>query len=316
MFPQPSWTERPWLSSPWADRPGQPCDAVERAVILTVAYSDVFDFPLTPVEIHRYLIGRVASPAAVQDGLARGVRRGYLTAIDGHVTLAGRAHLVERRAASATRAAALWEEARRYGRFIAELPFVRLVAVSGALAVDNVGPGADIDYFLVTESDRLWVCRALVVALVRWAARRGTRLCPNYLVSERALALPDRNLFTAHELVQLVPLAGFPVYRRLRRENAWTAAYLPNAVGPPRQSLVAAPGGVVTRLAEHVGRSRLGDLVEHWERTRKVKRFAARANGSDEAQFGRDWCKGHFDAHGRRALEAFGARLRQLELVR
>lgn len=316
MCPLRSWTGVLSPSSAIASPRGTTLGPLERAVVWTVAYGDVFEFPLTRREVHRYLIGMAATFGAVHHAIERAVARGYLATLDGHVTLVGRTDLVDRRAHRTARAAALWRRARAYGGLMAHLPFVRFVAVTGALAVDNVEPDADIDYFLVTEPDRLWLARALVIALVRWAGRRGDRLCPNYLVSERALALEDRNLFTAHELTQLVPLAGLPLYGRLRRENAWTETFLPNARGAPRTLAPLRPGrGTLRRVAEHLGRSRVGALVEHWERTRKIRRFTARAAGNDEARFGPDWCKGHFEGHGRRVLEAFVARLGHLDLV-
>ena len=64
-------------------------------------------------------------------------------------------------------------QAVRYGLTIARLPFVRMVAVPGALTMDNVEPGDDVDYLIVTAPDRLWLCRAVVIELVvKPAARR------------------------------------------------------------------------------------------------------------------------------------------------
>jgi hypothetical protein len=281
-------------------------DVLERPLLETLAYADVFDYPLRDGEIHRYLIGARATPRDVTGELARLQRAGVVGACQGFYTLAGRESLTDLRREREDRARMLWGRAYRYGRVIAALPFVLFVGVSGALAVDNVAAGADIDYFIVTERGRLWTARAMVVALVRWARRRGDAVCPNYLVSERAVALRDRNLFTAHELTQLVPLAGPLTYARLRASNPWATDYLPNAGGPPRATRVpACMRGRLRGAAEWLGRSVPGGWVEQWERRRKVRRFERDSSAATEASFGPDCCKGHFGQHGERVLAAY-----------
>src|SRR5690606_20957099 len=132
----------------------------------------------------------------------------------------------------------LWHEALRYGRIIASLPYVRMVAITGELAMDNIQPSSDIDYFIITQPGRLWLCRALTIGVVRYAALRGLTVCPNYLLSESALEIHEQNLYAAHEVAQMIPIAGHTVYQRLRAQNTWTEAFLPNAAGPPRQITV------------------------------------------------------------------------------
>jgi hypothetical protein len=200
----------------------------------------------------------------------------------------------------------------RYGHLIGSLPFVRMVAVTGALAMDNIADD-DIDYMVVTEPGRLWLCRALVVGLVRTAALRGTQLCPNYFVSERALELSERNLFTAHEVVQMVPLTGLDTYHRFRTVNRWTETFLPNAAGPPRR--VAVREGKPhrpRRILERTLRSPVASPIEHWEMSRKIRKLSHRANGHAEAAFGPDWCKGHFGDYGQLTLARYDERLRRL----
>jgi hypothetical protein len=288
--------------------------ALKRAIVQAVAYADVFDYPLTADEVHRYLIGVAASRGTVRTVLGNGRLVPHVLARSGrYFTLAGREEAVETRRSRAAAAADYWRRAVRYGHVIGGLPFVRMVAVTGALAMDNMADG-DIDYLVVTEPGRLWLCRALVVGLVRAAALRGTRLCPNYFLSEQALELGERNLFTAHEVAQMVPLTGSQTYQRLRALNRWTDAYLPNAGGPPRRVAPIEPRPRRTRrIVEHTLRSRLAGGVERWEMARKVRKLAQRSNGHAEAAFGPDWCKGFFDDHGQLTLARYEERLRTLD---
>src|SRR6266702_3468362 len=215
---------------------------LEQAVVRTVVYADVFDYPLQAAEIHRYLHGVAASWDATATALARCCARGnVLSQRDGFYTLAGREALVDLRRRRAVQAERLWPTAVKYGHAIAGLPFVRMVAVTGSLAWDNVNDAGDIDYLIVTEAGRLWLCRWLIAALVRLARLGGVRLCANYVLSTRALALEDRNLYVAYELARMTPIAGRGTYRRMRRANAWSEAYLPNAAPPPRPPFAEVP---------------------------------------------------------------------------
>ena len=92
-------------------------------------------------------------------------------------------------------------------------------------------PGQDL--LVVTERDRVWLTRASTIMVVRYAARRGHELCPNYFLAEHALHMDGRDLYGAHELAQMVPVTGGSVYRRLREANPWITEFLPNASGAP-----------------------------------------------------------------------------------
>ena len=288
--------------------------SLERAIVEAVAYADVFDYPLTADEVHRYLGGVAASRAGVRAALSKGRLVPRLLSHSGRFyTLPGREAVVEIRRQRARLSETYWRRAVQYGRLIAGLPFVRLLAVTGALAMDNVADD-DVDYMIVTEPGRLWLCRAMVVGVVRWAAVRGVKLCPNYFLSETALVLSERNLFTAHEVAQMVPLAGWDTYDRFRRLNRWTEWFLPNASGPPRRVAASVPRGRhVRRLAEAALRTRLGGRLERWEMQRKIRKLTQRGVDHVESGFGADWCKGHFGDHGARTLARYDERLRALD---
>ena len=290
---------------------------LEQAIWRTVAYADLFDYPLTAVEIHRYLDGVPASQAAVDQALANSSTLGSQVVYQNEFFyLPGREITINIRQERQQKAQQLWPEAVGYGRFIARLPFVRMVAVTGSLAVNNVPDAADIDYFVVTENGRLWLARALVIAIVRLAARRGIVLCPNYFLAESALALSERNVYTAREIGQMVPLFGLPVYEQLRQRNCWVSHYLPNADGLPLVKFTQSePAHWLQKATELPLRSPLGTWLEHWEQTRKITKLQQQQNGVAESSFTAVMCKGHFQAHQHHTLTAYQTRLTKSQIV-
>ncbi len=303
-------------------QPGAPpAPQVEQAVLRTVAYADVFDYPLHALEVHRYLHGIAATVEATEAALAK---CSALSRRDGFYTLRGRESLVAVRGRRTANAARLWPAALSYGRLIAGLPFVRMVAVTGSLAWHNVADDGDIDYLVVTDPGRLWLCRWLLAALRRAARLAGVGVCANHVISTRALAVADRNLYTAYELARATPIAGLGMYRRLRRANPWVEAYLPNAgIQPPapqRDPLHRphrpTPGlAQLARLTQRMLASPLGTVLERWEMRYRIRKLVRSGNAVGDAAYGVDWYKGHVPGHAQRTLAAFAERVRALEAI-
>lgn len=293
---------------------------LQQAILQTLVYADLFDYPLTPHEVVRYL-GVSAEPATIVAQLNRSAASGMVVCHNGYVALPGRAELFDLRARRELAAARQWPAARRYARWLALVPFVRMVAVTGTLAVNNVEAADDIDLFIVTRPGRLWLCRALVVLLVRLAALAGDDLCPNYFLSEQHLAFDDHTLFTAREVTQMVPLYGADAYWRIRQLNTWVETYLPQAGDQPqpnhhrgrRHQTWIEPGPLeraIKRTAEALLGGALGAQLERWEMQRKVLKFNAMAQGrGGSVVFTADCCKGHFDHHDQRILREFETEL-------
>ena len=289
-------------------------EALRRAILSTLIYADLFDDALTRDEIHRYLIGEEASAAAVAEMLDRDAElRFHLARTEGRFHLNGRPQRAAIRRGRSAASTELWPVAKRYGARIARLPFVRLVGVTGALAMSNARPDDDIDLFILAQPGRLWLCRLLVLAVVKLAARRGYVLCPNFILSTDRLRLSERNLFTAHEVVQMVPLERNHWYRAFIEANAWVADFLPNAfVG---QTAEAAPGSVrriPARLVAGLLSAQVFNPLERWEMRRKVRRLSRRLEREGgSVAFSENECRGHFAAHDTRILAAYRQRLAQ-----
>lgn len=287
-------------------------DPIATAVLQTLTYADLFDYAMTPEEIFRFLIGARASRAEVEAALNDHTRlNGSVARVDGFLTLPQREMLVAARKRLRDAARRQFPRARLYARLLAGLPFVRMVAVTGGLAMENARDG-DSDYLLVTTPGRVWLVRGMAVALVRIARLFGDHLCPNMLLSTNALALSDRNLYTAHEVVQMIPLYGLDLYRRIRTLNAWADAYLPNAAGCDDTGDEAPLNGIVVLLKrglETLFGGAMGDRIERWEMRRKVAKLSGQIPANaDDVTFTADACRGFFSGHQRRVLAELGVR--------
>jgi hypothetical protein len=295
--------------------------SLEEAILWTVAYADLFDYPLTFQEAHRYLVGVQASLSMVQDAVEEGLlAEGRLVRQRGYLALPGRESIVETRRRREAASARMWRLGMLFGTAIASLPFVRMVAVTGALAVDNVEEKeADVDYLIVTASNRVWLARSLAIGIVYLARLARVTICPNYVMSIDALEQGDHSLFTAHELAQMVPIYGPRMYERLLTTNNWMRQYLPNASSAERR-VPQCRVSLVIRTLKHVAETALaGKLGDYWEeRERRVKierlRKQAERSGARGVTFSGEQCKGHMDDHGRRTKEAYAQRLRELDL--
>lgn len=288
-------------------------DSVERAILYAVSYADIYRYPLTVGEITRYLVGVEATVEAVRGVLETLTRdEGPLLCQEGYVMLRGAEDLVALRHRREKIARQMWPRALSYGGAIARLPFVRMVAVTGALTMGNVESGDDIDYFIVTEPGRVWLARFMVIQMVvRPAERQGVEICPNYLIASDALVMEERDLFHAHELVQMVPIHGMGTYREFRAANEWALRFLPNATDAPRIEYVPEQldrFSVPRKLSERLLRTPPGTWLDRREMVRMQAKLITENDGN-EVEVTPNCCKGHIGSHGRKAFEAFVTRI-------
>lgn len=280
---------------------------VRRGILEALAYSDIFEFPLRLDEIQRDLPLR-ASMEQVADAVQR--LNGQIETSDDYFFLAGRRQLVDMRRAREQRSNSLLPTALKFGRSLGSLPFIRMVALTGSLAVMNVSKNADFDYMLVAVPGRVWTARAFALLLNRVARSSGWTLCPNLIVSETALEWPLHDLYSARELYQMIPITGKDVYQRLIQANAWAQELLPNRnhqfIREESEKGVSPAFGGLLELAL---RGEIGHRFENWEMTRKIARFSKQPGFGEETIFNAEVCQGNFHHHRTWTREAFEKKL-------
>lgn len=206
---------------------------MKRAILKTLIYADIFDYPLKVNEIHKWLIGRKAALRQVEKALK--VSREYYF-------LPKREGLVAKRKLYEKNSVSYMLKAKIIAQILRVIPWVKLVGVSGGLALSNASKKDDIDFFIITAKKRLWLSRFFILGLLsflRQRRKKGDRgvkiagkVCVNILLEEDKLEQKNKDIYVAHEVLQMRPLwERDGIYAKYLQSNKWAFKFLPNWIG-------------------------------------------------------------------------------------
>ncbi len=206
----------------------------KQAILKTLHYADIFDYPLKFEEIHKYLVEPLTANV-LKEVLSLITADNKLAYAGKFYCLPGREEIIKVRQQREKWSGPKLEKAQRIANVLKFIPWVKLIGVTGALAVENSEEDDDIDLMIITASQRLWLTRGLVVSFLlltrQYRRPRNIKdmLCPNLLLSEALIEFPDHDLFTAHEIVQMKPIYDRGnTYQQFLQANSWVKSFLPN----------------------------------------------------------------------------------------
>lgn len=232
-----------------------PLSPSEEAIVRSVLYAAVFDYPLTLSQLRHTLIGSAQAPSEITAALRHSAALATLIETrDGFIFPAGRADLIDVRRRREQRSRAFLADHGPLLRLIAALPYVRLLGLSGSVAHLNMDNGGDLDIFIVTRGARVWSTAVAVILLAKALGKRRT-LCANFIVADTALAFDQPDLFSANQVINLKPLVDDGTYRRLVDANPFVRGFYPNFHAPapaPLRLRQPAAFRVGKRLAEAI----------------------------------------------------------------
>lgn len=202
---------------------------ISKDILTTLAYFDMFNYPLTRAEIFVYLQQKHRR-ADFETELKYLVASQFVYNFDSFYTLKNDGALVNRRVEGNKRAAELMKTARKVSKFLIHFPYVRGVAISGSLSKNYADVDSDIDLFIITQKNRLWIARTIMHAWKKltFLVNKQHYFCMNYYLDEQQMQIPEKNIYTAIEVITLIPLEGDAVFERFFVANSWTKDYLPN----------------------------------------------------------------------------------------
>ncbi len=199
------------------------------SILKTLLYFDLFHYPVSKAEISLFL-EVTCTEAQLVEGLRQLHDNQQIYFFDGFYSLRDDPGLITKRKNDNLRAEILLKKAVRICRFLFQFPFVRAVGISGSLSKNVADEKADIDYFIITAPNRLWIARTILHLYKKLTFITGRQHyhCMNYFIDQDAYKIQEQNVYTAMEIVTLLPVCGNHVLQQFYKANSWTRWFFPN----------------------------------------------------------------------------------------
>jgi len=257
---------------------------ITQDILKTLAYFDYFSYPLTSADIcsfasHKY------NQTQIDETLNELTTDKIIFKLDEFYSLQNKPGLADKRRKGNQMAVKQMAIAQKVAKLISRFPFVETVAVSGSLSKHYADSKTDIDFFIITKANRLWIARTLMHLFKKLTYLKGKQhwFCMNYYVDETGMEIPEKNIFTAMEIITLLPMEGLMHFKKFIEANIWTANFFP-AHKIASNAKMKIEKGFICKCFEKIFNSKAGDIIDKWlmtitDKRWKKKTLAGKLNG-------------------------------------
>lgn len=212
---------------------------MEKAILKTLHYANIFSYPLKGYEVYKWLVKKETTLLKVEKALNKLIKKKKVQIFKGYYFLPRKKGYVFSRVKCEKYSEKLFLKAIFFANILRLIPWIKLIGISGGLALNNASKRDDIDFFIITSKNRLWVSRFLsILILDLFNVRRRVgmnsnlakrKICLNTILDEDNLEQKLNDLYTAHEVLQMKVLwQREGIYSKFLSDNEWTFKFLPN----------------------------------------------------------------------------------------
>ena len=237
----------------------------KESILKVLVYFDIFRYPLTRKEIESFL-DKSYSRDELDYSFHDLVTSGRIFQLCEFFSLKNDMSIVEIRRRGNIQATILVKKAKQIARLLYKFPYIRAIGLSGSVSKNFADENSDIDYFLITEANRLWIARTLLLIFRKnpFLKNRDKYYCMNYFVDEEDLVIKEKNIYTATELFTLIPLAGSASLKKFFEKNSWSYNYFPNRALPIVNEEINFKNPWFKKLTEFFFNNRFGNWLDNY----------------------------------------------------
>ena len=253
---------------------------IRKDILATLAYFDMFDYPLKKNEIFLFL-GHSNDYREFEQALTNLLKDSVVYKMADFYSLQNDFKLAIRRFRGNEKAIQMLKKAEKAAAIISAFPFVRGVAVSGSLSKYFADEQSDIDFFIITKANRLWIARSLlhVFKKLTFIVRRQSYFCMNYFIDEKDPAIMEKNIYTAIEVVTVLPLRDNGTFDEFFKANSWASVFFPNKF-LHTQSVKKTGKSWIKSLTEKSLNNKFGDSLDNFLMNQTAKNWNAKTQSN------------------------------------
>ena len=233
------------------------------SIIRTLAYYDIFSYPLTAEEIFHNLGTNHTSVDELKIELNSLTSNQLIFCKGDFFQLKDNDVYVHRRKKGNALAEKRLKTARRVSSLISRFPFIRGILLSGSISKGFMEEDSDIDYFVITHPNRVWFSRLMLMLFKKILLLNSRKnFCINYFVDSENLEISEKNIFTATEIVTLLPTFGKDIYNEFYQKNLWIKQFYPNYPKRETKIIPDRKNGLIKNSLEIILGKKLGDKID------------------------------------------------------
>jgi len=256
----------------------------KKALIETMVFFDIFDFALTKEELCEYTLYKQFTLNELQDFVNH---QKFVLESNNHIYLKGRSITLKIRKDKETRAQKLIRRTKKYVKYMQILPFVRTVSLCNSLSYYDAEKGSDIDLFIITEKNRLYLARTFswiftqILGIRRHGKKIAGRFCLSFMISKDDMNLEsikhENDIYFVYWTRLLRPLIGQRTYREFIQSNKWLNNYFKYEIDSHKHLLPESKGfSRLQRILEFPFKGWFGNIIEKilqkWQMSRCNKK--------------------------------------------
>ena len=256
---------------------------LDESIIRSLCYSDIFSYPLRLEELVRYATGVKMTMDGAAERLKKSEPLAELVKTDGEFFfLEGRESNCQMRKDREAESRQQLLISQRRLTPLQGIPFLRMAAVTGALAALNAPAGDDVDLLIISARKRTWTTFFFLRLWRRFG--HNPDFCFNVFLSEGDLVFRQENFFYAREILGALPIYNDGSFERFLEANKWIYKVFPSYEhGRNRQKyhIPRSPRWIKRqRLMEKLLNGPPGDIFEFTIRTIQTRRLDSPSPGA------------------------------------